>query len=251
MSRLKADKSKVYRQISVNDETCEKSSSSQFELSKSSSKKMSMLSKLFSWNREKPRQTSEYVDKKFDKPFNKVAPELRVIGGLGPIKCVAKQEWKPLINRPTQVQKLSHTTTKLLPNFALTEQLRPVACREKTKLSLLEATERTKLAENLPCEQSTSSEQTETKASFNHQNPFNLDLNALSEYQKQKHNAEEQERRRNYQIIRRTMETKALRTEGADRIVQAARNEKFKLPPFFKVSTTDGAVEAGDKMSEI
>lgn len=258
MSLIEADKSEVCSQIPVSEEGCGTSSTTQFECSSKSSftmkKKKSVLSKLFSWNREKPRPSSEYVDKKFDKPFNKVAPELRMIGGLGPIKCVAKQERQPLINRPTQVQKLSHTTTKLLPNFALTEQLRPVACSDKKKLSVLSAAERVKLVENLPCEPSTSSSSSSesgTKAHFNHQNPFNLDLDALSEYQKQKHNAEEKEGRRNYQIIRRTMETKALKTDGAERIVQEARNEKFKLPEFFKVSEESGAAETGEKMSEI
>ena len=202
-----------------------------------STPKKSVLSKLFSWNREKPRPGGEYLDKKFGEPFNVVAPELRVIGGLGPIKCVGKPK-QPLINRPTQVQKLCHTKTKLLPNFALTEQLRPVKCRKKKKVEIVETAERVKFAENLPTPTLTPVP-SETKETFNHKNPFNLDLNALSAYQKQKHNAEKMERRRNYQIIRRTMETKALKTEGAERIKQEARDERFKLPEFFQVLETN------------
>jgi hypothetical protein len=120
-----------------------------------STPKKSVLSKLFGWNREKPRPTAEYVKKKFSEPFNIVAPELRAIGGLGAIKCVRKQKRHPFINRPTQVQKVCHTKTKLLPNFTLTEQLRPVTCRKKKKFSLTEIAERVKFAENLTTMSST------------------------------------------------------------------------------------------------
>lgn len=254
------DKNKVFRktlsQISVSDRTTYSSPqiSSAFKCSKNLSdialtQKKSNFSKLFSWNKEKPRQTSEYAEKNFKDPFNKVSTELRVIGGLGQIKCVAKHKQQPLVNRPTLVQKLCHTTTRLLPNFPLTEQLRPAVCPKKQKLSVLEAAERAKFAENLPFMTSSSSltEQNKTKDSFNHQNPFNLDLNVLSEYQKQKCNAEEIEKRRNYQIIRRTMETKELKTDGVERIKQAARDKKFRLPTFFKVVETFENVEAGDR----
>lgn len=244
MSHGKSDKSKVFEkrasEISVNGKI------SVPQLSSAAESK-SVISKLFCWNVEKPRVTSEYVDKKYSKPFNQVAPEFRVMDGLGQIKCVRKHDKQPLINRPTQVQKICHTTTKLLPNFPLTAQLRPAKCPKKEKLSVLKATEKVKFAENLPTYTSTSTlEQTETKDLFNHQNPFNLDLNALSEYQKQKHNAEEIKRRRNYQIIRRTMETKALTTEGAEKIMQETRNEKFKLPSLFKVLEIDEADGSGE-----
>jgi hypothetical protein len=246
----KADKiffKKFRSKISVPDKTSQPqfSSATICTNNNGSTRQKSVLSKLFSWNREKPRPTGEYVEKKYDEPFNIVAPELRMIGGLGPIRCVGKQKQHPLINRPTQVQKVCHTKTKLLPNFTLTEQLRPVACREKSKLDVLGAAERVKFAENLPTP-SLTPVPSETKEIYNHRNPFNLDLNALSAYQKQKHNAEEMEKRRNYQIIRRTMETKALKTEGVERIKQEARNEKFKLPAFFKVIETNENVESGD-----
>lgn len=247
---------KTSSQISVSDRTTDSlpQVSSAFKCStKTSAWKKSVSSKLFSWNKEKPRQTSEYVEKNYKDPFNEVAPELRVIGGLGQIKCVAKQEQQPLVNRPTQVQKLWHTKTRLLPNFPLTEQLRPTACPRKQKLSVTQAAERVKFAENLPSPPSSSSlmGQSKTKDSFNHQNPFNLDLNALSKYQKQKYYAEEIERRRNYQIIRRTMETKELKSEGVERIKQAARDEKFQLPTLFKVGETIENIETGDSKKEI
>lgn len=216
------------------------------------SPKTSVLSKLFSWNREKPRRTSEYVGKDYSKPFNTVAPELRMIGGLGPMKCVKQHQTRPLVNRPTQVQKVSHTTKKVLPNFPLTETLQPVTCARKTKPEVFEAAERVKFAENLITSSASSPEKQtqETKSSFDHRNPFNLDLSALSEYQKQKHNAEEGERRRNYQIIRRTMETKALKTDGVVRIKQNERDEKFKLPAFFNISGDSEYDKEGDINNE-
>lgn len=245
----KSDKNKVFERSSTEVSSSEPQSSS---ASKCSSDKMLVASKLFSWNREKPRRNSEYVEKKYLKPFNKVAPELQMIGGLGEMKCVRRNERKPLVNRPTQVQKLCHTTTKLLPNFHLTEQLRPIACKKKKILSILEAAEQVKFAENLPMpSNSHPNKQEKTKEIFNHQNPFNLDLKASSDDEKQKHNAEEVERRRNYEIIRRTMETKALKTEGAERIKQRARDEKFKLPIFFNVCDSivnEVEAAAGDKM---
>lgn len=256
MSQGKKDENKVFRhtsrQISVSAKAIDLSPqiSSAFKCTKTNSTlKKSVVSKPFSWNQEKPRRNSEYVDKKYNKPFNKVAPELRVIGGLGEIKCLRKSlKQHPLVNRPTLVQKLTHTTTKLLPNFTLTEQLRPIKCHQKKQLSLLETTETVKFAENLQSFASTSlAEQKSTKDLFNNKNPFNLDLNALSEYQKQKYNAEETEKRRNYQIIRRTMETKALKTEGVERLKQEIRDEKFQLPTFFKVFEADEDVEAGDE----
>jgi len=207
---------------------------------------------LFSWNREQVRQNSEYVDKKFSKAFSNIAPELRIIGGLGPIKCINKKKngHPKLVNRPTQVQKISHTTTKVLPNFNFTEQLKPIVCARTKHMSVDEHVEKVKIADNLPIsDESSIRHGIDTMKSFKHENPFNLDLNALSEYQKQRSNAEDAQRRRNSQIIRRTMETKKLKTEGAERIKQEERNEKFRLPAFFRISHDDDetmVVETGD-----
>lgn len=209
-------------------------------------KTKSVVPKLFKWNREQPRVNSEYLDGDFRESFNKIAPELRIIGGLGQHKCIEKQEQRHRpINRPSFVQKASHTTQKLLPNFSLTAKLNPVACRqEKQPRNVFEHAERVKFADNLPPSPSSSStlltnnskgEKTNKKKIFNHQNPFNLDLSGLSEYQRQKNAAEDVERRKNYQIIRRTMETKKLKTEGKEKIKQQERDEKFQLPELFKV----------------
>ncbi|CRK92367.1 CLUMA_CG005955, isoform A [Clunio marinus] len=194
----------------------------------------SVSSKVFAWNREKPRLDSEYVDKKFSKPFNTIAPELRVIGGLGKLKCVKKGKSNLFINRMTQVQKLSHTKTKLLHNFNLTEELRPIACHKKSKMKISDAIENVKYAENLLVS-SPMTDEDNTRNVYNHQNPFNLDMDALSEFHNQSHQTKEIERRRNFQIIRRTMETKALTTVGAEKLMQESRNERFQLPQFFKV----------------
>ncbi|KAL7024344.1 hypothetical protein ACKWTF_013001 [Chironomus riparius] len=196
----------------------------------------------FNWNREQIRHNSEYVDGKFSKPFNNIAPELRVIGGLGPIKCLNKKKGHPkVVNRPTQVQKISHTTTKLLLNFNFTEQLKTIVCERTKHMSVDEHVEKVKITENLPItdEASIKRHGIDTIKSFKHENPFNLDFNALSEYQKQRSNAEDAQRRRNSQIVRRTMETKKLKTEGAERIKQDERNEKFGLPAFFRISHDD------------
>lgn len=209
--------------------------------------KKSVVSRVFDWDHEKSRPTAEYLDQRFDRPFNTVALELRVIGGLGPIKCLEKHKHQPLINRPTLVQKVCHTRTKLLPDFTLTEKLQPVLCRKKKKLNVESATRRVKFVENLPTP-SLTPVPSKTKDTFNHQNPFNLDLNALSVYQKQKHNADEMGIRRNYQIIRRTMETKALLTEGVDRIKQEARDKKFSVPELFNAIEDD---EIGDERTEV
>jgi hypothetical protein len=90
-----------------------------------------------------------------------------------------------------------------------------------------------KFAENLPTP-TFSPVPSKTKETFNHQNPFNLDLNALSAYQKQKHNAGKIERRGIYQIIQRTMATKALETEGAEHS-RVSGGRTFKMLKFFKV----------------
>lgn len=204
-------------------------------------RKKSIRPKLFRWNRELPRQNSEYLNGKFDEAFNKVSPELKTIGGLGRIRCVERRQ--RILNRPTQVQKLSHTKTKMLPNFPLTAQLRPVVCtQEQQPKSVFEHAERVKFAENLIPSTATStssssslSEDKMEKRFNNHDNPFNLDIKGLSEYQRQKSVKEDVERRKKYQIIRRAMETKLLKTEGRERIKQQERDEKFGLPKLFKV----------------
>lgn len=222
--------------------------SEQSSASKSrSTLKKSVASKHFIWDHEKSRPTAEYLDKRFHRPFNTVAPELRVIGGLGPIKCLQKNKHQPLINRPTLVQKVCHTRTKLLPNFTLTEKIDPVVCQKKKKLDVEGAARRVKFVENLPTP-SLTPVSSETKETFNHQNPFNLDLNALSVYQKQKHNTDEMEKRRNYQIIRRTMETKALLDEQPDKVEQEIRDKKFGVPELFNVIEDD---EIGDERIKV
>lgn len=217
-----------------------KSSSSKCKKSFSNSDK-SGAPELFTWDREKPRHNSEYIHKDFSKPFNNFSQHLNIIGGLGPIKCLSKKKQPKLVNRPTQVEKISHTTTKVLPNFGYTEQLNPIVCEKKKHLRIHEHVEKVRIAENLPIKDDSFSQHdtNHRMKSFNHENPFNLDLNALSEYQKQKSNAEDIQRRRNYQIIRRIMETKELKTEGAERIKQEERDAKFCLPAFFKISHED------------
>lgn len=206
-------------------------------------KNKSIVPKLFKWNQEQPRVNSEYLDGDFREAFNKIAPELRIIGGLGRMECIKKEQRHRSINRPTQVQRVSHTTTKLLPNFPLTSRLRPVVCpQEQHPTNAFEHAEIVKFVENLPQSPSSSTisiqneEVNVNKTSFfNHQNPFNLDLSGFSEYQRQKSAAKDVERRKNYQIIRRTMETKKLKTEGKERIKQQERDEKFGLPKLFKI----------------
>lgn len=209
----------------------------------SSKQSKSCFRKLFSWNREKPRHNSEYIDKKFSQPYNDVAPELKVIGGLGRINCVNKKQKQALVNRPTQVQKISHTTTKVLPNFSLTEELKPLACERRKKFSTHKHVERVKFAENLEEIEIISSE----SKRFNNENPLNLDLSALNEYQKQKSDAEDVERRRNFQMIRRTMETMKLKSVGAEEIMQEERDAKFKLPAFFNIAECDDDKKATTK----
>lgn len=219
-------------------------------------KNTSIRPKLFKWNQEKPRKNSEYIGGKFNEAHNEIAPELRVIGGLGRFRCVDEdkvQQRRRLINRPTQVQRATHTKTKLLPNFPLTADLRHLTCpQEQQPRSVLEHVERVKFVENLPPPSSPAvSLKQEAQKSFNHQNPFDLDLSGFSEYQRQKSLADEAEMRRNYQIIRRTMETKKLQTEGRERIIQQERDEKFGLPELFKVCDEGEAArvdaEAGKK----
>lgn len=204
-----------------------------------SHKNASIRPKLFKWNNEKPRKNSEYIGGKFNEAHNEIAPELRVIGGLGQMRCVDEdkvQQHRRLINRPTQVQRATHTKTKLLPNFPLTADLRQLTCpQEQQPKNVFEHVERVKFVENLPPPSPAASLEHKTQKSFNHLNPFDLDLSGLSEYQKQQSLADDAERRRNYQIIRRTMETKKLQTVGRERIMQQERDEKFGMPKLFKV----------------
>lgn len=115
-------------------------------------------------------------------------------------------------------------------NLCLTEPFGSAVCQHEKHKCAREDLMRGKFATNL------NDEQTQMN-SLNHQNPFNLNFDPLSERQKQKHSMEEAQRRRNYQIIRRTMETKELKTRGIERIKQENRDEKFKLPPFLKISS--------------
>jgi hypothetical protein len=117
-----------------------------------------------------------------------------------------------------------------------------VSCRRKKKTSVFEITERVELGGkslpqlNLPFR---------AKQAFDPLNPFKLDLEALSKYQKQKHVLEEKEKRRNLEMIRRTMETKELRTIGAERIKQETRDEKFGMFKHFKVLDEKERVDSG------
>jgi hypothetical protein len=109
-------------------------------------------------------------------------------------------------------------------------------------MSVFEITERVGVRGNLP---PLSNEPNKTKREFNLQNPFKLDLDALSLYQKQKHVLEEVEKRRNCEMIRRIMETKELRTLGAERIKQKARDEKFGMFKHFKVLEEKERIDTG------
>jgi hypothetical protein len=200
------------------------------------------IKKLFNWNPELPRLICEYVDGDFSKPFNNVAPELRAIGGLGRARCVKKNRRRVLVNRPTRVQQVSHTTTKLTANFNITEHSKPVVCEEEKKLSMREHIERVKFAENLLDDEKNSSGAV-ARTKFNHDNPFNLDLAALNEFQLQRSDAEDVRRQRQFQVLRREMETKRLLTVGAEEILQEERDAKFKLPAFFDVSKSVGGEE--------
>jgi hypothetical protein len=192
--------------------------------------------KSFKWNPEKPRQNSEYLDKKYDKAFNNVGMELKVIGGLGKYRCMRKNYRQPLINRPTQAQTISHTKTKFLPNFSLTDELKPhVVCEDESMniKSIEKHVEDIQVADNHPKIQSV--EKIGTNNNFNHKNPFNLDLNALTNYQHEMHDAQYLWMRRKNQIIRRKMETLELLKHGTDRIVQEERNEKYQMPKLFVI----------------
>jgi hypothetical protein len=183
---------------------------------------------LFHSNREwKPaaiRTVNE--DKKF------ATPELQIIGNLGNSKCITKRQWKRLsssLRCSDQIQKLLLTRT----NFPLTEQTNVISCpKKKVKKSIFEII---KNVQNPPKMEKVSSKDDETKGKFNHQNPFNLDLNALSVYQEKKNEIERREKQKHYHIIRRQMQTKALE----ERVIQDMRNEKFSLPKFFQIQTTN------------
>lgn len=212
-------------------------------------KKSCDVSKLFKPNKEQQQWiNSEYLDGNYKKIFNEIAPELRVIGGLGQTRCIKKKKLHQHVNRPTQVQRVSHTTTKFLPNFHLTSELKNVACLPETKpTNVFEYAERVKFAGNLLSSPPSSQPiLNETKNyCFNSENPFDLDLTGLSEYQRQICTSEDFERRKNYHIIRRKMETKKLKTEGKERIEQQERDKKFGLPSLFDV--IDTSTESGSK----
>lgn len=162
------------------------------------------------WNGENPRAWNEYQNKRFDLAHNPVGQELKYIGGLGLKKCVNKTTKPPFVNRPTQVQTICHTKTKLLPEFRFTEQLQPVACPKKVNRSVRQHAERVKFADNLPCRTSALSA-TETDAKLIATNPFNLDLQTMTEHQERIRDAEDFHRRRDYIMCRRKMDTKHIK----------------------------------------
>ena len=72
--------------------------------------------------------------------------------------------------------------------------------------------------------------------SINQCNPFNMDLDAVSKYQKETKIAKTILERREYQIIKRTMDTKALKSVGIEKLKHENRQEKYKLPELFKIN---------------
>lgn len=74
------------------------------------------------------------------------------------------------------------------------------------------------------------------QVSINQCNPFNMDLDAVSKYKRQIKNAKTIQERREYQIIRKTMDTKALKSVGIENLKLENRQEKFKIPQFFTLN---------------
>lgn len=74
------------------------------------------------------------------------------------------------------------------------------------------------------------------QVSINQCNPFNMDLDAESKYKRQLRNAKTIKERREYQIIRKTMDTKALKSVGIENLKLENRQEKFKIPQFFTLN---------------
>lgn len=164
-----------------------------------------------------------------------IPPELKIIDDMGNFKCVEKSQKK---NYHSQLQKYFHTKTRLLPEFPLTQQLNVIACPVERIESINSLVEKVVCKGNISSHENAPGQKTnETKAQFNHLNPFNLDLNALSEYQQKKYEREKLENFEHYQTIASERKTKALEIE----VMQEMRNEKFQLPKFFRV---DGRVNS-------
>lgn len=63
-----------------------------------------------------------------------------------------------------------------------------------------------------------------------------MDLDGDTKYKRELKNAKTIQERREYQIIRKTMDTKALKSVGIERLKQENRQEKFKIPEFFVIN---------------
>ena len=74
------------------------------------------------------------------------------------------------------------------------------------------------------------------QVSINQCNPFNMDLDAVSKHKREIKNAKTIQERRKYQIMKKTMDTKALKSVDIQRIKNENRQEKFKLPQFFTLN---------------
>lgn len=156
--------------------------------------------------------------------------ELKIIDDMGNFKCVKKST--TMKRRPSQLQRYFHTKTRLLPEFSFTQERRALVCPTEKTPSINSIVAQVACSGNTSSRESAQGQRTdETKAKFNRQNPFNLDLNALSEYQRRKHEREKLENLEHYQTIASKMKTKALEKK----MLQAMRNEKFQLPKLFRL----------------
>lgn len=156
----------------------------------------------------------EYRDKRFEVLFNSFADELKVL--VGQMRC-KRDQVAPF------VKKFQLMITKVDP---------------ESQISMKEAVEKVRLAENLPSE--TDSTDSEDSCDIDYANPFNLDLRALSEYKQKVEKSKEINRKRDYRIFKRKMETKLIKTEKPNELKQQMFAEKFKLPDFFHVEKVLG-----------
>lgn len=159
--------------------------------------------------------------------------ELKIIDDMGNFKCVKKSTTGVKL-RQSELQRYFHTKTRLLPEFPLTEELKAITCPTEVMPSVVEAVAKVAHCSEddmSPREIASRQKTAETKAQLDHLNPFNLDLNALSDYQWMKHEREELENFRRYHSIASEMKIKALK----DELIQTMRNEKFQLPQFFRL----------------
>lgn len=161
--------------------------------------------------------------------------ELKIIDDMGNFKCVEKPselKKKNYHKHPSQLQQYFHTKTRVLPEFPLTQQLKVIACPAERKESINSLVSKVVCGGNISSHENASGQKiNETKAQFNHLNPFNLDLDTLSGYQQKKYEREKLENLERYQTIALEKKTKALEIE----MMQEMRNEKFKLPNFFRI----------------